>query len=421
MSAVNFLYRSKKSIAFVNVRLLFTHDGKNHVYQGKSQIEVSKEYWDKQHNKRTRDPDLVELQKSITDKMFDLERHILKEFNSVSPSIVNKEWLEATIDNFYNPKHETDTIPKDLVSYISTYIDYRNGNVTESTKRKIRVVQELAKRFQDYRNKTVYIKDFNLQIVNEFEKYCYSEHYSQNTVARAVRYIKTVCRHAKTLGLETHPQLDAISISYRKSEPIYLTPEEIIRIEELTNLSDYLENVRDWFLISYNTAQRISDFLRFTKNMIKMHTVPNGEVKPFLEFTQEKTGNEMMIPLTTQVMAILSKRGGEFPRKISDQKYNTYLKQLCREAKITDLVLGTKKVETSEGSKKYRNKEGLYSKCDLVASHIGRYSFATNNYAKNIPTAVLIKMTGHSSEGMFLNYIGKSSKDMAMEMSNYFQ
>lgn len=420
MSTVNFLYRSTKNIAFLNVRLLFTHEGEPKVFQGTSKIEVSKEYWDKQHNKRTKDPDLAEFQKSIKDKMHDLERYILKEFNSVSPSIVSKEWLKSAIDNFYNPQHETDTLPKDLASYISTYVDYRKSNVTESTKRKIRVVQEIVKRFQDYRKKIVYIKDFNLLIVKEFEDYCFLENYSQNTIARAVRYLKTICRHAKTLGLETHAQLDAISVSYKKSDPIYLTPEEISHIEELTNLPEYLENVRDWFLISYNTAQRISDFLRFTEDMIKMHTVAKGELKPFLEFTQEKTGNKMTIPLTTQVMNILKKRNGEFPRKISDQKYNTYLKELCEKADITDLVLGTKKVETSKGSKKYRNKEGLYPKFELVASHVGRYSFATNNYAKNIPTAVLRKMTGHSSEAMFLNYIGKSGKDSAIDMSIHF-
>jgi len=28
--------------------------------------------------------------------------------------------------------------------------------------------------------------------------------------------------------------------------------------------------------------------------------------------------------------------------------------------------------------------------------------------------------TGHSSEVMFLNYIGKSNKDMALELTKYF-
>ena len=43
----------------------------------------------------------------------------------------------------------------------------------------------------------------------------------------------------------------------------------------------------------------------------------------------------------------------------------------------------------------------------------------SNNYGK-IPTSFLMCMTGHSTEKMFLTYIGKSNKDIAMELTNYF-
>ena len=55
----------------------------------------------------------------------------------------------------------------------------------------------------------------------------------------------------------------------------------------------------------------------------------------------------------------------------------------------------------------------------LVSSHIGRRSFASNNYGK-IPTSFLMYITGHTTEAMFLTYIGKSNKDIAMELTNYF-
>ena len=45
--------------------------------------------------------------------------------------------------------------------------------------------------------------------------------------------------------------------------------------------------------------------------------------------------------------------------------------------------------------------------------------FATNHYGK-IPTSYLIYVAGHSSEEMFLNYIGKSNKDIALELTKYF-
>lgn len=67
-----------------------------------------------------------------------------------------------------------------------------------------------------------------------------------------------------------------------------------------------------------------------------------------------------------------------------------------------------------------RNTFGTYPKFELVTSHIGRRSFATNYYGK-IATTFLINITGHSSETMFLNYIGKSNKDMALEMAQMFE
>jgi integrase len=390
------------------------------VYGATSKIEVSKEYWSKQHKKKVRDTATQNFQKDIIDQLFDLERHILSCFQNTVPTLVNKKWLTQVVEDYYNPALETDIFPKDLVNYMDTYVEYKKNDVTVSTQRKIRVVQELVKRFQEHKGNIIFIKDINLQFRKDFDDYCRSTNYKHNTIARAVRYIKTVCRHAKTHGLETHNQLDGISIKYEKSQPIYLTPQEINNISELDNLVDHLDNVRDWFLISYYTGQRISDFMRFESTMIRQHQNKAGELKLFIEFTQHKTKKLMTIPLSSNVIEILDKRNGEFPRKISDQKYNTYLKTVCREAKITQLVEGNKVTETEIDSGLYRSKMGLYEKCELVSSHIGRYSFATNNYA-NIPTSVLSKMTGHTTEAMFLNYIGKSSKDMAIEISSFFE
>ena len=68
----------------------------------------------------------------------------------------------------------------------------------------------------------------------------------------------------------------------------------------------------------------------------------------------------------------------------------------------------------------YRStKESACLTARLLFSHVGRRSFATNYYG-DIPTSYLIYVTGHSSEIMFLNYIGKSNKDMALELTKYF-
>lgn len=61
----------------------------------------------------------------------------------------------------------------------------------------------------------------------------------------------------------------------------------------------------------------------------------------------------------------------------------------------------------------------MYPKYELVTSHIGRHSFATNNYGK-IPTSLLMNVTGHTTEPMFLEYIGKTETEKAKLLADYF-
>ena len=205
--------------------------------------------------------------------------------------------------------------------------------------------------------------------------------------------------------------MDVLKIEKVKVDKIYLTFKELEALENKQFENDYLDNARDWLIISCYTGQRVSDFLRFHTDMIR---VESG--KSLLEFTQKKTGKLMTVPLHNKVLQILKKRNGNFPRQISDQRYNDYIKEVCNLTGLNNKIQGGKQLETSNGIRKVT---GVYPKYELVTSHIGRRSFAANFYG-TIPTTYLIYITGHSSEAMFLNYIGKSNKDLAMEISNYF-
>jgi len=70
-------------------------------------------------------------------------------------------------------------------------------------------------------------------------------------------------------------------------------------------------------------------------------------------------------------------------------------------------------------SETFRKEYGTYEKWELVSSHIGRRSFASNNFGK-IPTRLLMSATGHKKEDMFLKYIGKSQTEQAKELADYF-
>ncbi|MDE3741665.1 phage integrase SAM-like domain-containing protein [Maribacter polysaccharolyticus] len=419
MASINFLYRSTKPESYLNLRLLFRihSDGiKDHVIGAKTKLKVSKEYWVKQHNKKSKDIDIINRQKEVKSELMKIESFILEEFEKENPSLVNKKWLQSKLELYYNPKGQK-RFPKDLVSYIDFYIEDRKNDISKASEKKFKVVQNKMERFQIERGSTLLIAEIGGDFKNEFQDYYLKEKYSQNTMNRELKFIKTFCRHARYHGLEVHFQLEDMNLKKETIKSPYLSFEEITQIEKAELETEYQENARDWLIISCFTGQRVSDFLRFESNMIR---VEDG--KQLLEFKQQKTGKLMTIPVHSKVKAILEKRGGEFPRKISDQRYNEYIKEVCKLAGINEMVTGRKKVNINPNKKeraKYRVIEAEYPKWDLVSSHIGRRSFCTNHYGK-IPTSHLMYISGHSTEALFLEYIGKSSKDLALELANYF-
>lgn len=417
MASINFLYRSTNENSNLNLRLLFRNNGKDYVFGTKTKVEVSKYYWTKQHKKKSKDIEIANKQTDINNELNKIENHVLKAFNSVNVETINKEWLKTQIDFYYNPSTENNEVPKDLINYIDFYIEYRKNEIVKNTLKNINVVKQTLKRFEVSRKQTIIIKDIDNAFKNEFVKYCKKELYALGTIERAFVSIKTFCKHARFLGLETHHQLDSLNIkTSEKTDKIYLTFKELEKIENINKnqLTDSLENAKDWLIISCYVGQRISDFMRFTDQHVR---IEDGD--HYIEFKQTKGKKLTTIPLHPKVLEILKKRNGKFPYKISDQNYNIYIKTVCELAGINEPTQGEIKRETKKGSKIYRKQLGIYKKYELVTSHIGRRSLATNFYGI-IPTTHLMKMTNHSTEAMFLKYIGKSNKDLAKETFKYF-
>jgi len=427
MATINFLYRSTKDKANLHLRLLYRFNETDFVFGANTKFEVSKDYWSNQHKQRVfkktnntdelnKIQDIKTKQNNIDKELNNIENHILKAFKTVKPDEVNKDWLQTQIDYYYNPPQEAEALPTELIKYIDFYIDYRKNEIKETSKQKFNVIKHKLERFEVFRKKAIFIKDINDNFKNELVEYYKIQKYSQNTMHRELVFIKTFCKHARFIGIETHPQLDSLRLDRAKVEKVFLTFDELKAIENIDKekLTDSLENAKDWLIISCYTGQRVSDFLRFTNDMIR---IEDGQ--SFIEFTQKKTDKIMTVPVHPKVIEILNKRNGMFPYTISDQKYNDYIKTVCEIAEITQMITGSKLIETKQKSGIFRKVTGTYRKCDLVSSHIGRRSFASNFYG-TIPTSLLINITGHTTETMFLTYIGKSNKDLAKETHKYF-
>ncbi|WP_137905832.1 phage integrase SAM-like domain-containing protein [Chryseobacterium sp. 2VB] len=355
---------------------------------------------------------------SINTKLSKIESHVLQKYSNQNSILNYKIWLQSCLDEIFKPKVKS-IYSSNLIEFIDTYLELNKSTIAVRTNYKIKVLKTMLTDYCNHNKRVPIIEFKNLDnyFKDDFEKYCLNINYKHETIYSKLRDIKVISKFASNYDIETHPHTKEWKLGlskFKKDKPkhIYLNFEELESIKKSAQPHDYLDNARDWLMIACFTGQRVSDFLRFEKSMI----VEDKDIK-YIEFKQEKTGKLMQIPLLKEVQNILDKRNGEFPRKISDVKFNKYIKIVCKNAKISEIVYGLKSQVLEDKTK--RGVLGDYPKYELVASHIGRRSFATNFHTL-IPTADIMYMTGHSTEKQFLVYIGKTEKEMAVRTANSF-
>lgn len=410
---VQFYIQTDKDPAPIYVRF---NDGRKFDLRTKTGLVISPKNWSsdkwKPGEPKTNNRDAASKSEanSISKLLSGIELRIKEAYNNTkNKTDINKYWIEG----IFRPQSRRGTVPGGLVDYFEYYRENKLHELKTPSLRKLGVVKNLLIRMERYYGTVYQIKDVDQNFYTAFVKFSAAHNYAHNTTARAFKLIKTLCYDAESNGIEISPKLKRITVKYKVVEKVYLTPEELVMIENKEMKLEALSNAKDWLLISCETGQRVSDFLRFEKSMIRKEAG-----KHLIEFTQKKTGKIMTIPLSKRVLAILKKNGGEFPRKVSEPRYNEYIKQVCKQAGLTYKIKGSKVATDEEGTEK-RKESGMFPKWQLVTSHIGRRTFATNNYGR-IPTSLLIAATGHATEKMFLEYIGKTDTQKALQLADYF-
>ena len=405
MATINFFIQSKNNPAGIYVRL---KEGRLIDAKAKSKYLINPENWS---NTKGQPKNLKDAEsKKLNQELQDLRNDLLNHFNKCIGTPISSQWLKQ----FLNPRENTasgENIPKFLLKYFDYYIKHQTNLVKPTTISKIKVVQKMVEKFQKEMGNEILIINVGIDFRLNFENFCASNGYAKGTINRAMKHVKSVCYHAERNGENIDRQIKSMVFRNPKAEKIYLKPSEIKKIEDADIKQDYLQNARDWLIISIETGQRVSDFMKFESSKIR----EQGDRK-ILEFRQKKNEDRLIaLPLSTKVIQILNKRNGEFPRKISEVNYNLYIKEVCEKAGLTALTSGAKK-----DIKTKRNISGLFPKYELVTSHIGRRSFATNNYGI-IPTSLLMTATGHATETTFLIYIGKTPAEKSIQLADYIK
>ena len=172
-----------------------------------------------------------------------------------------------------------------------------------------------------------------------------------------------------------------------------------------------MDNIRDNFVVGLWSGLRISDFL----TRLDILNIQDG----FIKIKTKKTSTKVAIPIHSQVAAILKKRNGKLPSKISEQKFNDKIKIIAQLCDIDEEMIGGV-VQVDDKTKVKRKVIGSYKKYELVTSHICRRSFATNLFGK-IPNKVLIDICGWSNEEMLFNYNKTTNMESAIVLQKHWE
>jgi integrase len=413
MPTIKFILQSKNEAS--NIYLRFTAS-RSENFKRKTGLTINPKEW----SVSKAEP----LQKSTETKELKITLDKLKLFinnaynESVSKGdVINGQWLQLNIDKFNNkaPVNNLDILTNSIKKFISEapYKQNQKGGtgLSDGRIKNLKLFCNTISRYEqeNFNGKSILVRDVNLKFVENFKKWLFNQSYSINYVGKNITNLKTICTDASNNEIETSSQFKNIKTISEKKAPesiVYLTEQEQLQIKDAKLKRDALVNARKWLLLGCQLGQRGGDLLNITANNIKEIT----GIK-IIELQQQKTGKLVAIPLFPEAEEIIE---DGMPYKISLPRFNEYIKDICKIAKINTTMTGRIK----ESNKQATSVKTL-PKWRFITSHVCRRSFASNFYAK-YPTPLLMNITAHGSEQMFLKYIGKTTYDNAYQMLEYF-
>ena len=269
-------------------------------------------------------------------------------------------------------------------------------------------------------------KDINKALADHFVSFMEKNGYMVTSINKYIICFKAMIQNA--MDQELHNNLIALRAFSKKkiqetdkAKEIYLTKAELQALYEMP-LEGLKDKVRDVFLVGCYTCQRFSDYARLEQE--NFTTTAKGT--KVVRIVQEKTGNDVVIPiLNDNLLHIAAKYGYDIP-KINDVILNRYIKQILKELSSTVPSLARKERTLLTMKEREKEKQGLVSferdnkenvikpRYELVSSHTARRSGITNLYLSgNFDTYQMMSISGHRDEKTFYEYIKLSSDEVA--------
>jgi integrase len=262
------------------------------------------------------------------------------------------------------------------------------------------------KRYEEKRKIKITFETVTVDILRDFEKYLKEESTKprstrkpekqvispkgKNTIHKIIAMTRAFWNFAKK---ELKQQGIVINYPFGKDgyqvpgdtygAPIYITKEERNILYNAVLDSERLQRVRDIFVFQCLIGARVGDLCKLTKA-----NVQNGILTYIPRKTKDGKPVRVTVPLSNNAMEILNRYDfpdGRLLPFITDQRYNSYLKELFRKVEINRIVT---RLNPTTGEPEQ------VSLADIASSHMARRAFIGNLYGK-VDSGIISSMSGH--------------------------
>ncbi len=369
---------------------------------------------------------------SLNDLLNNLETICTKAYNTeLKNGIPPPTILKKHLDDFINQNKENlggPTLYKLIDRFIAGEIKHKGRNKSPNTIKTYKTLKGHLKEFQSIHKYPVNFEtitlDFFYKYVDFLGKRPSFEHrirtvrpelknkkiafLKPNSIAKDIQVLKVFMGEAADLGYTTNLQFKQkkFSVEREETDAVYLSEKELGNLYKFDfSNNKKLENVRDLFVFGSWVGLRFSDF-----SNIKLENIVQIEGEDFIKMITTKTKELVIIPCNQVVLDIFKKydsNRNKLPITISNQKFNDYIKEVCRVARLTE--------------KGRLSNDVNLELWQCVSSHTARRSFATNYYLQGFPVIDLMKITGHRTDKAFMRYIKVTKLDAAKRLSAHMK
>lgn len=301
--------------------------------------------------------------------------------------ILNLQDSSFTIDDIYNKFLGKETKKEEhIVSYYKQYLSKIKKLVglelKETTYNKFVYVSNHLEAFIKWKFKKsdFPMEELSLQFLNDFEYYLKTEKkQAQITINKTIQRLRTPIKQAISEGYLNRDPFMMHQTRKVHKEVVFLTINELKTFEETTFQQRRLQFVQNLFIFCCYTGLAYNEM----SNLRKQHIQVGFDGMNWIQMKREKTQRQISIPLLPKAQEIIDKYITEkellFP-KISNQKFNSYLKEIAD-------IIGIEK---------------------RITHHIARKTFASTVLLyNNVPMEIVSELLGHSNMSITQESYGK--------------